>query len=71
MEHSVQAYIERHSSAELLGFLDMCMRQSQWEQYAHIIPHIFTALQSRNVLMPELIRSSWESFIGNAQAASY
>ena len=63
MEHTVQAYTERRTPAELLRFLQMCMLQNQWEQYPDIIPIILTSLQKRNVAVPEQIQSSWEQYL--------
>lgn len=63
MEHSVGAYIERRSSAELLSFLELCLYKGQWDQYSQTIPLIFATLQHRNVPIPEQIRAAWEQFI--------
>ena len=63
MEHSVKAYLERRSSAELLSFLDLCLYKGQWDQHSQTIPLIFATLQHRNVPIPERIRSAWEQFI--------
>ena len=67
MEHTVAAYIERRSSEELLHFLELCVQQSLWHQYAQAIPLILSTLQRRAVSIPEQIQAAWDCFIRNAQ----
>ena len=70
MEHSLQAYIKKQSSEELLAFLQMCMYRNQWAQYADSILHIFAELQSRNFPIPEQISACFADFLQNIQADS-
>ena len=63
MDHSIQAYIKRCSSQDLLLFLEVCMQKNQWEYHAHIIPDIFLTLNSRNVTILEEILFSWNSYL--------
>ena len=62
MEHTVQAYIYRCTSEELLGFLDSCAQKNEWKVHAHIIPLILNLMQERNVTVPDHILSSWNEF---------
>lgn len=62
MEHTIEAYIERCSSLELLNFLEFCMIESQWAYHAHIIPHILLTLEKRDISLPEQIRAAWDMF---------
>ena len=69
-EHSVQSYIERYSSIELLGLLRTCMWRNEWYQHRHTIPLIFNTLQVRNVPIPEQIQTAWENFLTIAETSA-
>ena len=60
---SVQAYIEKRSSEELLGFLITCLWRNQWHKYLYALPHIFATLQNRNIPIPEQIQAAWNHFL--------
>ena len=64
MDHTMQAYLKRCSTEQLMGFLEDCMRKNLWGEYALTIPAVFTVLQKRNILLPEQIRTSWNAYIG-------
>ena len=68
MEYTVQAYLERRSSAELIGFLRSCMQDDRWEQYEQTVPLVLDALKNRNETIPEQIRQSWCSYISKPKA---
>ena len=63
MDHTMQAYLKRCSTEQLMGFLEDCMRRNMWSEYAPAIPAVLAALQSRNVLLPEQLRASWDTYI--------
>ena len=63
MEHTVQAYLERRSTVELVSFLQMCAYQNQWQQYTQTVPLVFEALQNRKATPPAQIVHSWHTFL--------
>ena len=70
MEHTVQAYIHRCSSEDLLGFLDNCVLANEWKTHAHIIPLILKLMEDRHVTVPEYILSSWNEFCQNSSESA-
>ena len=65
MDHSIQSYIAARSPEELLSFLYTCMADEQWDEYAYMVPLIFSTLRNRHVPIPDAICASWQRFLCN------
>lgn len=57
--HTVQSYLTRSSTHELIAFLWQCVRLYQWDQYEHVIPQIMEILEKRSDTIPKSVLESW------------
>ena len=63
MEHSATEYLKRKSTETLVFFLQQCLNEGLWQNYAHMIPEIFEILRRRDIRIPAPIVLAWESFL--------
>lgn len=63
MKHSVATYLEKQSTEALLLFLQQCLNEGLWQDYAHSIPKIFQTLSKRGVQVPSHFVQAWLFFL--------
>ena len=68
MDHTVEAYLNRRSTGELLEFLDDCTHRALWPQYAQHIPLILQIIQSRGACVDTEIVNAWDGYCRNRNA---
>ena len=65
MEHSVENYLQRLSTEELVTFLGWCLQMSAWDRYEYMIPQIIDLLQKRDDSVPKQILEAWHTYRKN------
>ena len=65
MEHSVENYLQRLSTEELVTFLWWCLQMSAWDRYEYMIPQIIDLLQKRDDSVPKQILEAWHTYRKN------
>ena len=60
--YTIEAYLNRRTTEELVAFLRHCMGKNLWEQYADTVPLIIDIIQKRGIELQGIVIASWEEY---------